>query len=198
MYRKFLIALVIILPLLAGSIFAMEKTDPKGSTNNQTQTKVKSLFPSRASATKPQTKLKFTPEMPQIDEDGEVEVEVFMDAFENKVTEVTLQIGYDPKVFEVESVKASDFLGGKEVTVNKIDKISGVITYGAKVDSRVTPPITGSDSLLEIEFKQINPTVSTSEVKFLPATYINAEKISSNALISTENTQVNLTQKTTR
>jgi hypothetical protein len=193
MYKKFLLSIVIVMPLLALG-YAIFGNQPTASTSQtKTESSLKSVYPSRTPANVPQTKLKFIPKPLHIAADGTVEAEVFMDAYENQITSVKVEIGYDPKIFKVVSVKGVDFLGGKKVTVNTIDEVNGKITFGASVDLANTRPLMGSDAIIKVVLRPTSRTVPQSELTFLPGTHIAAQGIADNAVVSTENAAVDLT-----
>lgn len=193
MFKKVLLTIVIVLPLLGLGLALFGDRD--GSRTPQNQRNFTPTYPSRTPANVPQTLVKFENESLRINDEGLVEAEVFMAVFENQVTGVHLEIGYDPKVFSVVEVKGDDFLGNKKVTVNNVDKSSGTITFEVNIDTATTPPLMGSDAIAEVKLRPINKTITRSELTFLPGTKITAQDIAGNAIVKMENGLVNLSAK---
>lgn len=190
MFKKVLVAIVVVLPLLGLGLALFGDTGDLGTT--QDQRNFRPTYPSRTPANVPQTIVKFKEESLYLNKEGLVEAEIFMGASENQVTSVHLEMGYDPKVFSVVEVKGDDFLGNRKVSINNVDKVTGTITFEVNIDTSATPPIMGSDAIAEIKLRPLTKSVKQSELTFLPGTKIVAENISGNAIVKMENGLVNL------
>lgn len=139
----------------------------------------------------PQTILKFQESRVTPREDGIVEVEAYINAGENEVTDITLQFSYDPKILDFELIKQTDFLYNKPELVKEIDEKNGLITYRAQINEEDVP-IRGEDAILEIEFKLLSTTEKSTKVKILPTSNVIALNIPSSALIGVEDVIIDL------
>ena len=187
MFKKVLLALIIILVLIAlwVRLFGSSQSSQDQTTNQQVTAQT-NVMPTRIPATTPQAKLRFAKNPLEINEEGNVEAEVFLESNENKVTGVHFEIGYDPKVFAFKETKAIDWLGGKKITINSVDRKAGKITFEAAINASTTPPLVGGDETIAIELRPI-ANATGSQITFLPATTVTAEGVQGNALISVTN-----------
>jgi hypothetical protein len=189
MFKKFLLTLIIVLLLIALSVRLFGGSSKVDDQALDQQTAPTATLLSRVPANQPQTKLWFTPTPLVLKPNGTLETEVFLEANENKVTGVHYEIAYDPNVFAFVSLEPVDLLGGKKVTVNSVDRKTGIITFDAVINQATTPPIVGGDETIEIILRPIADP-SQSQITFLPGTKITAEGIEGNALVAVTNAKV--------
>jgi hypothetical protein len=149
--------------------------------------------PTYPPSTLAQTTLWLEPKPITPDANGKVTISVYINANENQVTGVQLEIAYDPTLLQYESIKGSDLLGGKPVLIKKIDQGRGRITFGVGLGpDPQSAPIQGADEIATLVLRPVSKTVGSTEVKLLPESNITAIGVSGSALTDTKNTTVNL------
>lgn len=122
----------------------------------------------------------------------EIELVAYLNARENKLTSVQLELSYDPKVLQFVSIEPEDLLGGKHIFLKKVDAVKGRVSFGVEnTPGKNQPPIQGADEIAKILFIKLTKAPQT-QVTVLPESRVIAEDISESAVVDTRSLTVNL------
>ncbi len=190
MKKKYLVIGIILLVLIIiATLLFMKQSQP---TNPPQMTSAKPIYPSRKPASVPQTTLSFSQSPAILKENGTFQTEVFINTGENRVTAITLSIGYDPTLFSVSNVEPVDILAGNKILTNQIDNTTGKLLIVSTIDPEKSLPIVGTDALIKITFTPQKLDTSQIALTFLPETNITAQEITTNALTEAKNTTITI------
>lgn len=167
----------------------MKQSQP---TNPPQMTSTQPIYPSRKPTSVPQTTLSFSQSSVILKENGTFETEVFINTGENRVTAITLSIGYDPALFSVSQVEPVDILAGSKILTKRIDNTTGKLLIVSTIDPENSLPIVGTDAIIKITFTPQKLHTSQLALTFLPETNITAQGITANALTEAKNTTISI------
>ncbi len=145
--------------------------------------------------TVPQTTLWLQPNPATVTNDGSVDLDMYINAQENKVTAVQLEISYDPTALQYVSIKGTDLLAGRPELIKRIDEKNGRITFAAGVapqDKNFS--IQGADEIGKLVFRKLRTNETQTEVKLLPVSLVTARGVEQSVMTQAKGTIVNLSQ----
>ena len=184
---------IIIICLLALLVLAFFLSFQSSKTVKLVPVPAGKQYPTFAPPTLPQTSIWLETRPPVIDAEGNVPLDMYINAKENRVNGIDLEVAYDPTVLKFVTIQWGELLGGKTALVKKIDEKNGRISYTVDVShDKQNNFIQGADGIGVLTFRPISTSVKQTEVKVLPQTSVIAEGISGSALVGTKNTIVRL------
>jgi hypothetical protein len=141
----------------------------------------------------PQTTLFVRPMADEKYADGTIPMELYISSKENKITNVYVEISYDPKVLKFESIRTDELAGGKTVYQKDVDEVNGKIKYGIKnTPGANQPPIQGTDEIGDLLFKPLAKSGTTTQIAVLPSSKASAEGTTESVVINTKATKITL------
>lgn len=194
MHKKLYTGIIAVLLILAIIIYVHQNVQRQANIANipvhQIPTREPSLPPNV-----PQSELSFVPEPVYPDPQGVVQLEANLRSYENKVTKMAFELGYDPAVLDFVSVKPVDVLFRKQVLVDKVDNGKGVISFTSIIrPENGEQPMQGHEPVLMLTFKLHDPSLrtGTTEVKYLPGTQLTAIGVNGSPVIKSQNATIYL------
>lgn len=124
-------------------------------------------------------------------------ITVMMDAQDNPVTAVQLEISYDPKVLSFVSVTPSGAFAEGVPLLNTIDRRNGRISYAIGLSpQQAASALTGESEVASLVFNRVGSASdsASTEVTFLPKSLVSATGISQSVLKESTGATVLLSQ----
>jgi hypothetical protein len=140
---------------------------------------------------RPKTQLYLFPN-PVLLNKNTAEVSVIMDAKDNEVTAVQMELSYDPRSLSFISITPSDIFQGEKPMLNIIDKKNGRISYGLGLPASVQTGLTGQQEIARLLFTRnfyASQSASTP-ITFLPKSLVTAKGAQKSVLTETAGTVV--------
>jgi len=192
MRGKNLFILFVAFLIVVGAIL-YDQFNAKNEQSHETQTATPTS--QYLSPTIPQTSLWLEPNRAKVASDGMVDLDMYINTQENKVTAVQLEISYDPTVLKFVSIQTTDLLEGKQILMKNIDEVHGHITFAAGISpSGQDISIQGADEIGKLVFQKLKTDMTQTEVTFLPSTLVTARNIQRSVLIGSKGAVINLSQ----
>jgi hypothetical protein len=136
----------------------------------ESTTKNKQQKTSKPSA---RTEITFTSSYLDIPSDTPAELLVLIDSHENKVSNVQLEMKYNPNILTIISVRPVDFFPNPTILINDVDTKRGRIDFALSLPEN-QPEIRGKGKLAVISFlKTAQASISgQTSIEFLPKTTV--------------------------
>jgi hypothetical protein len=156
---------IIICSIVLAAIWIDTKNSNK-RTELQSPSKV-TLVPTQPPSV-PQTVLQLFPNPALPDSEGNIDIDVSMNTYNNKVTATQFIIQYDPTILQFKSIKPDDAFYNAKVIVQNNNEKTGTITYSMELPTQLTyNQIRGNYNVAEMEFSVQQKSVT--QVKILSA-----------------------------
>lgn len=109
--------------------------------------------------------------------------DVVINTGQNKVTEVQLELSYDPNVLTNVSIESGPFFLNPEILLKNIDQKNGRITFALSPAGGLAA--LGQGIIAKISFSSTSKTTAPTKIEFLPKTKVTALDTSESVLKST-------------
>lgn len=192
MKRKTFFTVIIILLIILLSIVFINKKSSNEPTTQQLQTITQATVSPTLPPSVPQTIFQLFPNPAQPDSEGNIDIEVSMNSYNNRVTAVQFTVQYDPAALHFVSIIPDDAFYNAAVLNKIINETTGTITYSLMLPHQLmNQPARGNYDIAEIEFTAKHP--GTTSAKILSGSVTSPDSTSS-VLKSIAGTTVNLNE----
>lgn len=122
-------------------------------------------------------------------------LEVKLDAKDEKVTGVQLELSFEPKVITKITVQAATFFTNPVILINDVNYKTGRISYALAI-APAAEAQGGKGVLATIEFTAQAGTAQTTQINLLPKTLVTARGVASSVLKETSGATINFATTT--
>lgn len=176
-----LITVVLFVVALQGT--KQEKTPPP-ATETQQQTAVQPT-----EATPAHSVLALTPNPVSVQAGQKGSVDVTLDASDNKVTAIQLEISYDPAAITNVQVTPGPLFLNQNVLINRGDVQKGTLTYAVGITPKSTP-VVGTGVAATITFTAKSGASAQSQLTLQPTSLVTAQGVRNSVLKSATGTTI--------